>query len=175
MTIPNDPKKDFGRMMQLAREGFHCSGIILFMGLEAQGKTNPDLIRAVSGLAGGIGFSGDVCGAVTGGACLLGLYAGRGLSGEEESPELRIMISELMDWFSTEQTNQGDGIHCRDILNEDPRNIQTKCPAIVSGVYLKVRSILDEHGFDWNAGPRVVLAAPGKAACASGCPVTAGM
>jgi C_GCAxxG_C_C family probable redox protein len=175
MIAPNELKKDFGRMMQLAQQGFHCSEIILFMGLEAQGKTDPDLIRAVSGLAGGIGFSGDVCGAVTGGACLLGLYAGKGVADEDENPTLRIMVSELLDWFSQEQTEQGGGIHCRDILNEDPRNIQAKCPAIVSGVYLKVRSILDDHGIDWGAAPRITTSRQETAACRSGCPVTAGI
>ncbi len=53
------------RMMEFAAQGFHCSEILLFMGLEAQGKTDPDLIRTVSALAGGIGFSGETCGALT--------------------------------------------------------------------------------------------------------------
>ena len=49
---------EMGRMMELAQQGFHCSEILLFTGLEAQGKSNPDVIRAVSSLAGGIGFFG---------------------------------------------------------------------------------------------------------------------
>ena len=56
------------RMMQLAGQGFYCSQVLLIMGLEAQGKSNPDLIRSMSGLAGGLGFTGDTCGALTGGA-----------------------------------------------------------------------------------------------------------
>ena len=60
------------RMIQLAGQGFHCSQILLTMGLEAQGKSNPDLIRAMAGLAGGLGFSGDTCGALTGGSCCWG-------------------------------------------------------------------------------------------------------
>jgi hypothetical protein len=40
------------RMIELATDGFHCSEVLLFMGLEAQGKTNPDLIKAISALAG---------------------------------------------------------------------------------------------------------------------------
>ena len=59
------------KMLELSGQGFHCSQILLFLGLEAQGKSNPDLIRAMSGLAGGVGFCGDTCGALTGGACLI--------------------------------------------------------------------------------------------------------
>ncbi|MFZ0931868.1 MAG: C-GCAxxG-C-C family protein, partial [Syntrophobacteraceae bacterium] len=55
------------RMIHLAEQGFYCSQILLLMGLEARGKNNVDLVRSVSGLAGGIGFSGEVCGALTGG------------------------------------------------------------------------------------------------------------
>ena len=44
------------RMLELAQKGFYCSQILLFLGLEAQGKSDPDLIRAMSGLAGGWGF-----------------------------------------------------------------------------------------------------------------------
>ena len=61
-------------------------------GLDALGQENPDLIRSVSALAGGIGFSGEVSGALTGGACLVSLCAGRGRSDEDENPEMRIMI-----------------------------------------------------------------------------------
>ena len=84
------------RMITLAGQGFFCSQILLSMGLEAQGKSNPDLIRAMAGLAGGLGFTGDTCGALTGGACLLSLYAGKGLPEEQEDEKLNLMISELV-------------------------------------------------------------------------------
>ena len=164
---------DLGRMMELAQQGFHCSEIILFMGLEAQDKINPDAIRAVSSLAGGIGSSGDICGALTGGACLLGLYAGRGTSEEEEDPKLRIMISELLDWFSLEQERRYGGIHCRDIIEEDPRKMPERCPQIVAAVYRKVRSILDENGYDWKAGSQPLRREQGRQTCQQACPVAA--
>ena len=72
------------RMMELSMEGFGCSQIILILGLEAQGKSNPDLVRAISGLHGGLGFPETVklCGA----CCLLALYAGRGTPEETRTP-----------------------------------------------------------------------------------------
>jgi C_GCAxxG_C_C family probable redox protein len=140
------------RMLELAGQGFHCSQILLFLGLEAQGKKNPDLIRAMAGLAGGVGFSGDICGALTGGACLLGLYAGRGEPDEEEEAKLNLMINELMEWFTQEFSECYGGIHCGEILENDPRNQTSRCPRIVVGVYEKVKLLLVENGFDLAEG-----------------------
>ncbi|MBZ0309444.1 MAG: C-GCAxxG-C-C family protein, partial [Anaerolineae bacterium] len=66
------------RMKKLKEQGFFCSQIIMILGLELQGKENPDLVRAMHGLAGGLGFTGETCGALTGGSSVLGVYAGRG-------------------------------------------------------------------------------------------------
>ena len=140
------------QMIRLAGQGFHCSQILLFMGLEAQGKSNPDLIRAMSGLAGGLGFTGDTCGALTGGACLLGLYAGRGTPEEQEDEKLNLMISELVDWFSEEYGKLYGGIRCDIILGDDPRNRTTRCPNMVLGSYGKVKTLLSEYGFDLSGG-----------------------
>jgi C_GCAxxG_C_C family probable redox protein len=140
------------RMIELAGQGFYCSQILLLLGLEAQGKENPDLIRAMTALAGGLGFSGDTCGAMTGGACLLGLYAGRGTAEEEEDPRLNIMISELVEWFTQEHAALYGGIHCEDILAGDPHNQRVRCPGIVSGTYEKIQALLLENGFDLSEG-----------------------
>ena len=140
------------RMIELAGQGFYCSQILVFLGLEAQGKENPDLIRAMNALAGGLGFSGDTCGALTGGACLLGLYAGRGSAEEEADPKLDLLISELVDWFTQEHTALYGGIHCQEILGDDPQNQKIRCPGIVRNTYDKVTSILIENGFDLAEG-----------------------
>ena len=140
------------RMMQLAQHGFYCSQILLFMGLEAQGKNNVDLIRSISGLAGGLGFSGDVCGSLTGGACLLGLYAGRGTSDEQEDGHLNLMISELVEWFTEEYGRKYGGIRCETILGDDPHSKATRCPALVIGTYEKVKALLSKYGFDLSGG-----------------------
>jgi len=134
------------RMMELAGQGFYCSQILLIIGLENQGS--PELIRAMSGLAGGMGFSGDVCGALTGGACLLGLYAGRGTPDEEEDPKLNLMVTELVEWFSGQFGEMYGGIHCSNILDDDPKNRTARCPALVLGVWEKVKALLIENGLD---------------------------
>jgi C_GCAxxG_C_C family probable redox protein len=140
------------RMIQLARQGFYCSQILLLLGLEAQGKADADLIRTMAGLAGGLGFSGDVCGALSGGACLLGLYAGKGTAAEEEDPRLNLMVGELVEWFTAEYGQTYGSIHCEAILGDDPKNRPTRCPPMVLGTYEKVKALLLENGFDLAAG-----------------------
>ena len=136
------------RMMELAAQGFYCSQILLFMGLEARGKTNTDLIRAMSGLAGGLGFHGDTCGALTGGACLLGLAAGRGTAEEAEDERLNLMVGELVEWFQKTYGQLYGGIDCAAILADDPRNRTVRCPGLVTGTYAKVKELLMLNGFD---------------------------
>jgi C_GCAxxG_C_C family probable redox protein len=87
---------NFDPLITLRRQGFYCSQIILLQGLKQMGKSNPDLIRAMHGLAGGLGFSGELCGALTGGAALLGLYAGKGAPEQEENLRLMFMVQDLV-------------------------------------------------------------------------------
>jgi len=136
------------RMQELKQQGFYCSQILILLGLEAQGKDNPDLIRSMHALAGGLGFTGDLCGALTGGACLLGLYAGKGLAAETENFELRAMIEELAEWFKTEYGQTYGGIRCDDLLENNPHNRATRCPAIVAAVYQQVKELLVANGYD---------------------------
>ena len=66
---------DAFRVAELSLKGYKCSHIVMQIGLDEQQKTNPDLMRAMSGLASGMG-GGLTCGALTGACCLIGLYAG---------------------------------------------------------------------------------------------------
>lgn len=134
------------RMMELARQGFKCSQILMQLGLDSQGKENSDLVRVVSGLAGGLGFSGYVCGALTGGVCLLSLYAGRGDQSETENPRLIFMINQLIEWF--EQTYGNKGLNCSDIIGQDPKAgvDMVRCGEMVAATFRKVQEILMEEG-----------------------------
>ena len=64
-------------MQSMAKDGFRCSQIMLKLGLKRQGEVNPGIIRAMGGLIVGVGFSRKICGVLTGGACLISLYAAR--------------------------------------------------------------------------------------------------
>ena len=136
------------QLMVLRRQGFYCSQILMLQGLEQLGKSNPDLIRAMHGLAGGLGFSGELCGALTGGASLLGLYAGKGEAGQPEDPRLDFMIMDLVKWFKAEYSEQFGGIRCEEILAGNSQNQSIRCPILVAGVLQKVKNLLVENGYD---------------------------
>ncbi len=118
------------------------------MGMELQGRENPDLVRAMHGLAGGIGFTGETCGALTGGACLIGLYAGKGTPEQEDDPRLMFMIEDLVKWFRQEYGQPYGGIRCDEILNDKSKGMGRPCPMLVMGTLQKVKDLLVENGFD---------------------------
>ncbi len=140
--------EDLNRMMELKQQGFFCSQILAILALELQGNSDPGLVRAMSALAGGIGFTGEICGTLTGAACVLGLYAGRGTPEEEEDPRLNFMLEDLVQWFKAEHGQAYGGIRCQDILADDPGNMLARCPNIVAGTFQKVKELLVENGFD---------------------------
>ncbi|HTP09478.1 MAG TPA: C-GCAxxG-C-C family protein [Anaerolineae bacterium] len=139
---------DLDRMKELKQQGFFCSQILMIMGMELQGKEDPDLIRAMNGLAGGMGFTGETCGALTGGACLLGLYAGKGSPSEEENLKLNFMIEDLVKWFKAGYGQEYGGIRCETFLSGVPNAQATRCPKMVAGTLQKVKDLLVENGFD---------------------------
>jgi C_GCAxxG_C_C family probable redox protein len=135
-------------LMTLRQQGFYCSQILILQGLAMRGEDNPGLVRAMHALAGGLGFSGELCGALTGGAALLGLYAGKGTPEEPEDPRLDFMVRDLVDWFKQEYAVQFGGIRCADILAGNSQNQVTRCPLMVSGTLQKVKELLVENGYD---------------------------
>ncbi|NLF51688.1 MAG: C_GCAxxG_C_C family protein [Leptolinea sp.] len=139
---------EMDRMKELRQQGFYCSQILMVMGLEMQGKTNPDLIGAIHGLAGGLGFSGELCGGLTGGACLLGLYAGKREPSDEEDPRLDFMVEDLVKWFKEGFGQRFGGCRCEEIIGNHPGNQSTRCPVIVAETLQKVKELLIENDFE---------------------------
>jgi hypothetical protein len=135
-------------LIELRRQGFFCSQILILLGLELQGKENPDLVRAMQALAGGLGFMGETCGALTGGACLLGLYAGKGTPEQEDDPRLLFMVEDLVRWFKGGYGQEYGGIRCAEIVGEGAGNMTERCRLMVLGTFQKVKELLVENGFD---------------------------
>ncbi len=142
---------DMYRIAELAQQGFCCSQVLVMLGLEAQGKTDPDLVRAVHGLCGGIGWSGDTCGTLTGAACVVSLYAGRGLAEETADWRLSAMLRDLVEWFTEEYGALYGGIRCETILDGSPMNKQVRCPGIIAGTWEKVKELLQGNAYELGA------------------------
>ena len=89
------------------KDQFACSEAILYTIHRILASPLPvEIIRLASGFAGGIGDSGDVCGALTGGVMALGLAFGRSEAGAS-CPKLLPATRELLAWF-----NQAFGSNC---------------------------------------------------------------
>ena len=52
----------YERIAELGSMGYHCSQMMMIMTLETIGEENPQLVKALGGLGGGIGYCGDTCG-----------------------------------------------------------------------------------------------------------------
>jgi C_GCAxxG_C_C family probable redox protein len=141
------------RMMELGMQGFNCSQILALMALEAQGRENPELVRAMSGLLAGLGC-GRLCGALTGGCCVLGMYAGKDCAESNADPRLQTMLSNYVEWFESEYTRSYGGINCADIVQDDARNRMTRCALVVMESFEKVKEILAENDYDFSEQPQ---------------------
>ncbi len=142
------------KIEELVEAGYECSQILIGLGLYRQGKTNWDLVRCVEGLKGGLGYAGKTCGALTGAACLLGMYAGRGPKEEEPDSELDSMILELVEWYEETIGKEYGGIDCKQITASclDNDELSITCVPIVIRTFHKVEEILESHGFDVAKG-----------------------
>jgi len=128
-------------LLQLARQGFECSQILMTLALQLDYRENPDLIRAMSGLCGGMGRSGKACGALTGGCCVLGYFTGKGTPEELEHSRAREIVCAYADWFKDRFGTED----CRDIISGDYAKCLTVCTPIMEECYAKLVELLDEH------------------------------
>ncbi len=133
---------DNDRIQELLAQRFHCSQILMKSGMELLGKDDPDLLRAMNGLAGGLGGCGRNCGALTGGVCMFGLFLGRGTPEEAENPALFELVSEYLAWF--EETYGSPD--CDTILEGDQANIPRVCPGLIESAVEKAAELLRERG-----------------------------
>jgi hypothetical protein len=137
------------RMIELAEKSYNCSQILMILALEQEGQENPDLIRAMSGLGDGCGFFKETCGVMTGAACLLSWYAGKGADSEVESEKLLPMLQEFGDWFQQEAETKYAGTRCQDIVGDMVGTPEGKqiCGGLIFQTFLKVNNLLESNSY----------------------------
>jgi hypothetical protein len=137
------------RIMQLGQQGYTCSQIIVLLALELRGADNPDLVRAMGGLAYGCGSGYGSCGVLTGGCCMLALYAGKGSTHENPLDCFELMLQELNDWFHRHTGCAPDDMSCLAIVGEaGPAASRQRCGRILKNTCSKVIEILTTYGID---------------------------
>lgn len=130
--------------MRWGRQGYSCSQILLLLALEARGLSNPDLVRAMAGLAYGCGSSKVACGVLTGGCSLLAFGAVDEQHPDQPSAHLPAMLGDLTDWFDERVGSLHGGITCNAIVGAaGPAAARQTCATLLADTYVKVNEILD--------------------------------
>lgn len=135
------------KLFELSSKGYGCSQILILLGLDHMEKENPDLVRAMAGLC--MGNGGGVCGVLSGAACLLALYSGKGGDLETENQVMPVMLEELNDWFADYTAERYGSLQCATIMGEATNTPDMeRCGEILTDTYEKVMKILISNGFD---------------------------
>src|SRR5512145_2615720 len=93
--------------------GFNCAEAVLLATCETTGCHCECIPRIATGLGGGVGSQGELCGALTGGVLTLGLLYGRDRADEIEKKEaVRGRTAQFVRQFA----EKNGAIRCRDIL-----------------------------------------------------------
>ena len=141
---------DAFRMFKLANSGYCCSQILIITYLESKGMENVALVKAMAGLCAGVGNTGKTCGIVTGGACLFGLYAGKGIDIEIRDDNLKKMIQKFVEWFEDEfESTECVDMITVDVLNDmnEKEAYPIKCGNTMQKSYNKINEILKEYKY----------------------------
>ena len=106
------------------------------------------------GLSVGVGFSGKLCGVLTGGAAVIAFFAGRGKKEEQEHPKLWPMIEEYVEWFEKNIGESKGVIDCDKILHRAGHKTPAKeiCAPIIAKGYKKAVAILEDYGLSGEKG-----------------------
>ncbi len=141
-------------VMELAGQGYSCAQIVLLGGLRLMGRENPDLVRAMSALSSGASC-GDLCGALTGGLCLISLHTGQGLEDERPALGARTLNQALVKWFRQEELQDRVRPTCAAIFEsaglafqDGAMNPAAGCGDLVAHTWVKALEILRDNGFD---------------------------
>ena len=134
------------RIMELSRYGYACGQILAKLLLETVGEEDPALVRCMQGLNGGIGGSGDVCGCMAAGCCLISWFTGKPADDEFDSPHHKGAMGAFTRWFQNEMELEYMGYDCAQIVGTDPAKKVRCCPGIIASTYEKCMEILEERG-----------------------------
>jgi hypothetical protein len=141
-----DVEKLTERVRKLVLSGLHCSQIVLLLSQELRGEDEPEVIRAMGGLAGGLSM-GLNCGSLSGGCCMLSSYVARGGEDDEDSRPYKPMVIRLVDWFNTRFGN----VNCSQLVAADRAARLEFCPRLIAETFAECVKILEENGIDPRA------------------------
>ncbi|PIE57346.1 MAG: hypothetical protein CSA33_08735 [Desulfobulbus propionicus] len=135
------------KLLQWDAQGFCCSQILMLLALEDMGEDNPPLVRSMAGLCEGLSDRSGICGAASGAACVLALYAGKGSDQEQSLESLPLLLSGFMEWF-TENSLSWGGMRCEDIIAFHGAEHKEACGNIILQARARILELLAEYDID---------------------------
>ncbi len=133
------------RILELSRYGYACGQILGILLLDTLGEENPQLIRCLQGLNGGVGGYGGLCGCMAAGCCMISNFTGKPDDASFESPHHKAALGEFTAWFEGEMEAEYGALDCRDIVGTDPAKKVRYCPQIIAATYEKCMEILESR------------------------------
>ena len=140
-------------MVKLFNAGYCCAQVMVKMVLQEEEKANEDLLRALNGFCIGIGNTPKICGVLTAGIAILGLYAGKGNNTEYPKSCYSDMVDEYTQWFETEFGST----ECIDLIGvvsitdwKTKQEYRLKCGNLLMKSYEKIQEILRNHDFEFG-------------------------
>ncbi|MBW7998436.1 MAG: C_GCAxxG_C_C family protein, partial [Candidatus Glassbacteria bacterium] len=139
--------------VELFRQGYNCAQAILLVYGGRYGLDRETALRLALGLEGGLGRTGEVCGAVNGACLVLGLEAG----GQEDASgaEGRKLARKRVREFSRKFRERHGAVACRQLLGTDlgthagmmaargKRVFSRRCPEFVAAAAQILEEMLD--------------------------------
>ena len=117
---------------ELRKQGLCCAQIVLMSGLEIRGEENPQMVHAARTFCSGR-HNRKTCGALSGGALLLGLW---------DSPKTSAMVRELDNWFDAEFGTSA----CGKLLELKRVDERYSCGNLIRASVNKCQDLLVEQG-----------------------------
>ncbi|MDX9835803.1 MAG: C-GCAxxG-C-C family protein [Desulfobulbus sp.] len=108
MMTPDEMRE---KSIDLFLKRLHCSQVLATVGMEKLGVSDPAVIKALGAFGGGIGGTGNMCGALVGAVSVLGTLYSRGSLDEKENPRMWSATKTVMKNFE-ELTTECGGINC---------------------------------------------------------------
>ena len=109
--------------------GHNCCQSLLATYCEVHGLDRETALKLGSGMGGGVGHSGELCGFVSGACLLLGLKYGT------DAPESKLKLNPICLEFCNAFKEKFGSVNCRDIIKRDISTLEATVKAKEEGVF----------------------------------------
>lgn len=131
------------------RDGPNCAESVLMYGIKCMNLDAPDdILRIATPFGGGMGRCEDICGALTGGAMLIGLKYGR-KSLDGDKLKTYAIVKEFFNWFKCEFGS----INCMELNYSDffSQDHRDRCGSFVTKTVKYLDSLFEKiDKGEWN-------------------------